>query len=247
MNSLIYNGFVTHERFYPVKHFFKYPIIFYAIDIDEINLIKKEVKGFNTKLFSPLSLNPSDYLFGEKTFRNQLAPFIKNDDVKKIILITVLRLFVPTFNPVNFYYCLDKNDKPIKILAEVNNTFSERHIYSVKANNSFPIDGFHEKQFHVSPFNNMIGSYKFLFSEPSKNLKIEIDLLQNKKCLIKAKLWGKGEKISTYVLWKTIIKQPFLAISTFPRILIQAGILRFKHKLPIYKKPIPNHKMTIKK
>ncbi len=106
MNSLIYNGFVTHERFYPVKHFFKYPIIFYAIDIDEINLIKKEVKGFNKKIFSPLSLNPSDYLFGEELFRNQLAHFIKNEDVKKIILITVLKLFIPTFNPVNFYYCL---------------------------------------------------------------------------------------------------------------------------------------------
>ena len=247
MNSLIYNGFITHERLKPINHFFKYPIIFYAIDIDEIDMIKKEVKGFNTFFFSPIGINPTDYLYGKESFRKQLEPFIKDIKVKRIILITVLRFFIPTFNPVNFYYCLDKNNYPLKILAEVNNTFGERHIYSVESNSSFPFNGSHKKEFHVSPFNNIEGEYKFLFSEPSENIRIKIELHQKNKCLLEANLWGKGEEISTYTLWKKIIRQPFLALSTFPRILFQAILLRFKHKLPIYKKPIPNHKMTIKK
>ena len=36
MNSCIYNGFVSHTRFKPVKHYLKYNTFSLLIDLDEI-------------------------------------------------------------------------------------------------------------------------------------------------------------------------------------------------------------------
>ena len=36
MNSMIYRGKVTHARLSPVQHNFRYPVYFYAFDLDEL-------------------------------------------------------------------------------------------------------------------------------------------------------------------------------------------------------------------
>ena len=39
MNSCIYNGVVTHQRFKPVKHALKYKTFSLLIDLDELELL----------------------------------------------------------------------------------------------------------------------------------------------------------------------------------------------------------------
>ena len=247
MNSKIYNGYVMHERKLPVRHKFTYPVIFFAIDINEIDNLKKTVKGFGNSPISLIKINPCDYLYGKSEFLSEIKKIYNDENTDTIILVTVLKFLVPTFNPVNFYFYLDKEKNPIKILAEVNNTFGERHLYPLDGNDSFPFNGEHKKEFHVSPFNNMNGKYKFNFTYPGDNFKVDIVLSNNDKSIIEASLWGYGESITTMTLWKKILCQPLLISSTFPSILYQAILLKFKHKLKIYKKPISIHKMTIRK
>ena len=141
MKSKIYNGYVMHERKFPILHKFTYPVIFFAIDINEIEYLKKSIKGFGNSYKSFIKIDPNDYLFGKEVFDDQLKQIYNNEDVNSIILITVVKFLIPTFNPVNFYFFLDKKDKPLKIVAEVNNTFKERHIYMLNGNNDFPFDG----------------------------------------------------------------------------------------------------------
>ena len=165
-------------------------LLFFAIDINEIDNLKKTVKGFGNSPTSLIKINPCDYLYGKSEFLNQIKKIYNDKNTNAIILVTVLKFLVPTFNPVNFYFYLDKEKNPIKILAEVNNTFGERHLYPLDGNDSFPFNGEHKKEFHVSPFNNMNGKYKFNFTYPGDNFKVDIVLSNNDKSIIEASLWG---------------------------------------------------------
>jgi len=247
MKSKIYNGYVMHERKFPVLHKFTYPVIFFAININEIENLKKSIKGFSNSSKSFIKIDPNDYLYGKGAFADQLKKIYDNKDVNSIIVVTVLKFLIPTFNPVNFYFFLDKKEKPLKIIAEVNNTFKERHIYVLDGNNDFPFEGEHKKEFHVSPFNNMNGKYMFNFNYPGDNFNVKIKLYDDEECIIEAKLWGKGDLLTTSNLWRKIINHPFIIASTLPRIVYQAFLLKVKYKLKVFKKPISTHEMTIRK
>jgi DUF1365 family protein len=241
MKSRIYNGKVMHARHSPVLHKWVFPFYFYAIDLDELPELDRTVRGFGYNHWRPVSLRDADYLRG-----NGLAEFVDTTDVERIVLVTVARFMAKVFNPVSFYYCLRKDGSAARIVAEVNNTFGERHLYIMEGNGTFPLSCRHQKQFHVSPFNNMEGHYEFTFSEPGDDMGIDIKLVRNGEVVLDAAMWGTGRELTTSSLWKTVLRHPFTAALTMPRILWQAALLYYKQKLPIFGKPQPGSPMTIK-
>ncbi len=71
------------------------------------------------------------------------------------------------FNPVSFWYCHDRAGNLAAVLAEVSNTFGERHNYLVAHADGRPIRAGEtleaRKVFHVSPFMAVQGHYRFRF------------------------------------------------------------------------------------
>ncbi|WP_372806944.1 DUF1365 domain-containing protein [Pontiella sp.] len=240
MNSRIYNGKVMHARHSPVSHHWVFPFYFYAIDLAELPELDRTVKGFGYNHWRPVSLRDSDYLRGKG-----LSEFIDTSNYDQIMLITVARFMAKVFKPVSFYYCL-KDGNPECVVAEVNNTFGERHLYVMEGHGGFPLRCRHDKRFHVSPFNNMQGHYEFTLSEPGETMSIEIKLVRDGETVLDAALWGEGREITTRNLWATVLRHPFTAALTMPRILWQAILLHFKHKLPVFKHRVPADPRTIK-
>ena len=246
MKSRIYTGKMMHARQSPVRHSFSFPFYFYAIDLDELPKLDRTVKGFGYNHWKPVCLRDEDYLRGSGGFRERLSEFIDTSELDRIVLVTVARFMKEVFNPVSFYYGLRKDGSPACMVAEVNNTFGERHLYVMEANGTFPVESKHMKQFHVSPFNNMDGRYEFTFSEPGEKLRIGIKLIRGGEVVMDAAMWGSGNELTTANLWKAVLRHPFTAALTMPRILWQAALLHLKLKLPVFKHPQPDHPMTIK-
>ncbi|MBN2162642.1 MAG: DUF1365 domain-containing protein [Pontiellaceae bacterium] len=246
MNSLIYSGKVMHARQSPFYHRWVFPYVFYAIDLDELPELDRRVTGFGFNRWNPVSLREKDYLHGSGPFREQLSEFVNLNEIDRIILITSARWIKRIFNPVSFYYCLKADGSPGCMVAEVNNTFGERHLYVLSSGDAFPVRCSHDKQFHVSPFNTMQGTYDFTFSEPGKELEIRIRLTQDNTVIMDAALWGSGRPLTTKNLWQTMLRHPFTAWMTMPRILGQAALLYYRKKLPLHRKPAPSSPMTIK-
>ncbi len=246
MNSRIYSGKVMHARHYPVNHRWVFPYYFYAIDLDELPQLDRTVRGFGFNHWRPVCLREQDYLRGSGHLREQLAEFIDIQEVDRIILVTVARLLARVFNPVSFYYCLREDGSPACVAAEVNNTFGERHLYILEGGDGFPLRRRNNKQFHVSPFNDMAGYYEFDFTEPGETLNIGIRLVRNGSAVMDAAMWGKGRPLTTGTLWSTVLRHPLTAGLTMPRILWQAALLHYKMKLPVFHKPTPASPMTIK-
>ncbi len=62
LKSRIYEGAITHARTKPVKHKFSFPIYTFVIDLDELDLLNKEVRFFGYNRGSVFTLYDSDHL-----------------------------------------------------------------------------------------------------------------------------------------------------------------------------------------
>jgi len=254
VSARIYRGHVEHARLHPVAHRFRSAVSFYALDLDELPALDARVRGFGHNRFSPLSLRDRDYLTPEdKPLREKLEPWIAAlapvRPVRRVTLVTTPRWFGRVFNPVSFFLLHADDGDFVGLVAEVNNTFGDRHIYPVRLERS-PQEkisgGKHVKEFHVSPFNNMEGSYRFSVRREGEELYIGVNLYRDGRKTIETWIEGIGVPLGSAELRREILRHPLRPWLTFPRILWQALLLKFKHRLPVFKRPEPSSPRTIR-
>jgi cyclopropane-fatty-acyl-phospholipid synthase len=256
MKSCIYQCEIRHERLLPANHTFSYPLYLYCLDLSELPLIDRRLSLFGYNRWRLSSIHDSDYLHDKPgSIGQKLLHILKSNGysghVQKIMLLTSARFLGKVFNPVNFYYCLEENERLLYIVAEVNNTFGERHLYILKAEQNSPAGRPQTfsalKSFHVSPFNNMEGEYQFRFSELGPKLDIRIRLARNGETILKTRMDGDRIPLSPLNHMKTIIRHPFQPLLTVERILWEAARLYFIKKMPYHSKPVPHDPMTIQR
>ena len=179
MNSLIYQGEVSHARLTPVEHSFRYPVYFYAFDLDELPELARQNPLFGYNQLRPVAIHDQDYLHpGEVPLREKLAKVLQDAAItshpERVLLVTSARYFNYVFNPVSFFYCYGATGEILCVLAQVNNTFGEMHLYLLSTPEEGTADDrlafSADKQFHVSPFFSRAGRYDFRLSEPKDRL-----------------------------------------------------------------------------
>ena len=97
----------------------------------------------------------------------------------KILLLAQPRVWGHVFNPVSFWLVYDPHDVLRIVIAEVNNTFGDRHSYLCYHKDLRPIlptDRLQARKiFHVSPFQPVEGTYQFRFDISDDQIGIVID------------------------------------------------------------------------
>jgi len=103
------------------------------------------------------------------------------------LLLTQPRVLGHVFNPVSFWFCLDGDGVLRAVLAEVTNTFGDRHSYLCVKPDLAPItrsDRLHARKiFHVSPFQEIGGRYGFRFDLAPDRVGVWIDFRQGEQGL----------------------------------------------------------------
>jgi len=242
----IYQGSIYHTRLQPVEHSFSYPAFFFGFDLDQ--LTSTRLLGYNRH--GLLSLRDRDYLDDASESLAQKCRRFMGMEVQRIHMLTVPRVFGYVFNPVTFYIGYDRDDHVVAALAEVNNTFKERHVYALRepeednqGNTCFSS----EKAFHVSPFNDRLGRYRFRMKQTGENVAVHVDIEREGRIVFKSGLIGSSSRpLTDRSIIATALRFPLQNLLTLPRIHGQAARLYFKKKLPYYPKPAPNSVMTIK-
>lgn len=99
-----------------------------------------------------------------------------------IRLLTHLRFFGYSFNPVSFYYVYDERDTRVEtIVAQITNTpWKERHAYVLPVTAAARVGRrawrfVFDKEFHVSPFMPMDMRYEWCFSAPAEGLHVHME------------------------------------------------------------------------
>ena len=130
----------------------------------------------------------------------------------KILLLAQPRIFGHVFNPVSFWLCYDEKDCLFLVIAEVTNTFGDRHSYlckhpdlrSIKPSDRLKAD----KIFHVSPFQPIQGTYEFRFDIRPEKIGIWIDLQMPQGGLM-ATLTGPRRGLSNFSILSALLRRPF--------------------------------------
>ncbi len=224
-------GRVMHKRIFPRQNFFQYGIYYLALPLNQINTIKNNwLFGINKPAI--LSFYNRDHGARDgQSLQSWINTILQEanlqDAAENITLICMPRVFGYVFNPVSFWLCRDKNENLRAVLCEVNNTFGETHSYLCAPTQGETINNEEwleaEKLFHVSPFLEREGRYKFRFNIHESALNIAIDFHDksgNKKLV--TTLTGKLVPLNAKNLKQAFWKHPLVTMTAVIRIHWQA-------------------------
>jgi len=254
VNSKVFRGEVLHHRLAPVSHRFRYPAYTYALDVDELSRLDRCLSWFGYNRAGLVSIHSKDYLDGtEGELRAKLQDFLAlhgpHPRYERIWLVTGARFLGYVFNPVSFWLCCRADEQLACVVAEVNNTFGERHLYvldqPLDCASQFAVRYRVPKAFYVSPFNPVEGDYEFRLADLRRHLDIRLRVFIQGRPVFNSWVRGRPEPLSDS-FWTTLKAYPLTAWLTVPRIHWQAARLYFRKHLPLVSKPRPEHEWTIR-
>ena len=237
-------GQVMHRRLRPAKNAFVYPVFYVQMPLADLSAGKSPI--FSVDRNNLLSFHQKDH--GPRD-GSPLLPWIQSllrehglPDDGEIMLQCFPRVLGYVFNPVSFWFCRNSTGELIAVLAEVSNTFGGRHNYLLHNPDGTALrDGqvlTTSKQFHVSPFCEVEGSYRFRFYLDKPALLARIDYDDAEGELLLTAISGKARAWSTQTLLAAFLRMPLLTAGVMLRIHWQALKLWLKG-VPFFGKTVP--------
>ncbi|WP_127115125.1 DUF1365 domain-containing protein [Shimia sediminis] len=233
-------GSTTHARRGSVKNAFTYSIDFVLID-------PRASLGpalFSRNRFNLASVRDRNHggkrgegrgvAWAEQVLSCAGVPF------KRILLLTQPTFLGKVFNPVSFWLAYEGDDLTA-VIAEVNNTFGERHSYLCHLPGFAPITAAEtlraEKLFHVSPFQQVSGRYSFRFNIRDDAISIRITHENGADGVI-ATLSGARQPLTNRAILTGVLRRPIAPLRTLGLIYWQAAKLKLKGA-PFRRRPTP--------
>lgn len=227
------NGFVAakvmHRRLLPRENHFVYGAYYLCFPLSRLAgassaLLRKERWGvFGLYKRDHGARDGSDWL---PWIRGLLEKFGVTAADGDVVLMTMPRVFGYVFNPVSFWFCLDKQGGLRAVLAEVNNTFGESHNYLVFHDDQrmiLPDERLKSnKMFYVSPFLEVKGEYLFRFHYQEDRVGVWIDYQTEEGVVLNTYVGGKRTALNDRVLLGAFVKIPLVTLKVIVMIHFQA-------------------------
>ena len=187
MESALYTGWIQHRRFGPRRNTFRYPLFMCWLDLAELPRVFDGRWFWSARRAALARFRREDYLGPtgiplDTAVRDLVQAQTGARPRGPIRLLTHLRFFGYSFNPVSFYYVFAEDGERVEtIVAEITNTpWKERHAYVLPVASAqrgaarawrFEFG----KQFHVSPFMPMEMRYEWSFGAPGRGLHVHME------------------------------------------------------------------------
>ncbi len=250
--ALIGEGQVRHLRLRPVHHAFHYGAYFLMLPMRRIRLLRAQQsetlnQGLAINRAGLLSFHDVDHGDGRTLEQGGALGWLEDvlqqenivDAQGEVWLQTFPRVFGYTFKPVSFWYCHRADNSLAAIVAEVHNTFGERHCYLLDAPH-YGKTAYASKAFHVSPFCEVTGSYQFRFMrtelQGQERLVARVDHDDAQGALIQTSLSGVLKPADAKAIRRALLKYPFFTLAVMVRIHWHAFLL-WRKRVPFFSKP----------
>ncbi len=129
-----------------------------------------------------------------------------------ILLMAQPRVLGHVFNPVSFWLCHDEAHALRVVIAEVSNTFGDRHSYLCHRDDRAPLTAADivqaRKILHVSPFQPVEGGYTFRFDIAPDRVAIRIDFTAGEGGVV-ATLAGPRLPLTNLGILRACLRRPF--------------------------------------
>lgn len=236
---LIGFGPVWHRRLRPVAHKFRYGGCFLLLPMRSLR--EQAWPALNRNARGWLSFRDRDHGAGGEDalawFEGLLASEGITDADGEIWLHTFPRMLGYAFKPVSFWYAHRADGSLAAAMAEVNNTFGERHAYLLAGPGlAWGVEQQASKVFHVSPFCSTQGQYRFRFERSADRTLVRVDLHDAQGPLLQTSVSGALQPLTAASARRAVLRMPFMTLGVVARIHWQALRLWLK-RVPFFRKP----------
>lgn len=228
-----------HGRKGPVKNAFRYSVDYILLDPDRA----QGPRLFGRNRAGLMSLHDADH--GGVPGQGRGAPWAREVlaahglPTDRVLLLAQPRLLGHVFNPVAFWLAYDHLGHLRAVIAEVTNTYGDRHSYLCRREDRAPITREDtitaQKIFHVSPFQPVAGRYDFRFDIRPDRIGIWIDYTAPDGGGLFTNLIGPRQPLTTSGILASALRRPFgsrrvLALIHWQALKLWLKKVRFNHR-----------------
>jgi uncharacterized protein len=183
-----YRTVVTHARQAPVRNRFRYRTGAWLVDLDEVPQLPRGLRWL-------ARFDSKDHLGKpEESLRDNLTSLLASHDIDiaggRILMLANARALGHAFNPITIHWCYAADDELVGVVAEVHNTYGDRHAYLLRPDQDGRVDTVLDKAMYVSPFNPVDGEYRIAVSPPSDRVSVSVTLTRTGQPAFVANLTG---------------------------------------------------------
>jgi DUF1365 family protein len=246
--ALIGWGQVRHTRHRPAHHAFAYSTAFLMLPMRSVQAgVCRTDLAINRSAW--FAFHDADHGDGRPAETGGALAWLDallnkegiQDATGEVWLQAFPRVLGHAFKPVSFWYAHRADGSLAAIVAEVNNTFGERHCYLLPEP-QYGQTMLAHKVFHVSPFCDVQGEYRFRFMRTEHNgqdrIVARVDHGDADGPLIDTSWSGVLEPATAAALRRVMWRFPLLTFGVVARIHWHALLLWLK-KVPFWRKPEP--------
>lgn len=227
------DGTVTHHRRGRVRHGFRYGLYQWLVDLDAIPEQPWYLRAF-------ASFRASDHLGDPAaSIKENLEYFLGANgitlpDSPRIIMLANARVLGHVFDPLSVFWCFDSCRELVAIVAEVHNTYGQRHAYLLRPDARGVART--DKAFHVSPFYDVSGSYELTFELSPEVVSATIILSRGETVAFCATFRGSPQPATRACLARQLITKPLMTQKVSVLIRVH-GIVLWLRRLPVRRPP----------
>ncbi|MEZ5646261.1 MAG: DUF1365 domain-containing protein [Burkholderiaceae bacterium] len=240
---LIGFGHVWHTRLRPAHHRFIVPTFFLMLPMRTLGAHPPSAGVLALNRSGALSFHDADHGAGAGPQQGGALAWLDAllaaegiaDAQGEIWLQCYPRVMGYVFKPVSFWYCHRTDGSLRAIVAEVNNTFGERHAYVLDG----PRMGQEicaRKVFPVSPFCRVEGGYRFEFRrgpiDEQAFARVRIRYHDDEGPVLLTGMTGRLEPLDATTRRRALIRYPLMTLGVTARILWHAFLLWCK-RVPV--------------
>jgi DUF1365 family protein len=226
-------GQVAHRRAGPVRHAFRHRAYQWLVDLDAVPVLPRPLRplaGFSSAdhLGDPsltIKANVERYLAGNGI---RLGPH------GRVLMLANARVLGHVFNPLSVFWCYAGNGTLTCILAEVHNTYGERHVYLVRPDHTGTAQI--EKAFYVSPFFDLSGTYALRFDLRPDLVSTSVTLHRGGSIAFSATFRGRPQRATRRAIVARSIRQPLMPQRVSALIRLH-GVRLWLRRLPVTARP----------
>lgn len=250
LGPLLGIGEVRHRRLRPRMHAFNYPTYFFMLPMRSLR--QQSCASLARNRFGLLSFFDQDHGDGRADALAWLDELLQTQGIVDAHGETWLhcypRVLGFAFKPVSFWYCHRTDNTLAAIVVEVNNTFGERHCYLLAGPElAYGRELQAQKVFHVSPFCQVQGRYRFRFMRSQRageqRTVARVDHDDDGGALLQTSVSGRLQPLSAQAQRAVFFGMPLMSFGVLARIHWQALRLWLK-RVPFVSKPSPPQAFT---
>jgi DUF1365 family protein len=212
--ATLYDCTITHARTAPLRNVFTYRSYQWLVDLDHLPRL-----GPGLRLLA--RFDARDHLGDPgRSIRENVDRFLRTrgEDLGggRVMMLAHARVLGYVFNPLTVYWCHRADDTLACVVAEVHNTYGQRHAYLLHTDERGRAQV--PKEFYVSPFYPVDGQYQMSLPEPGRRLALSVKLGRPDGHSFAASVHGRGVPATAQALISAASRHPWSTAAVAARI-----------------------------